>query len=65
MLVKLVQILVIISNNNYISIDISSECARVIPLRDKEGVTVTNDFQKILKESHCKRNKVWEASLDS
>ena len=31
----------------------------VIPLKDKNGTTITNAFQKILKESKCKPNKIW------
>ena len=31
----------------------------VIPLKDKNGTTITNVFQKILKESKCKPNKIW------
>ena len=30
-----------------------------IPLRDKKGITITNDFQKILNESNRKPNKIW------
>ena len=40
-------------------IDIPSKYAWVIPLRDKKGITVTNDFQKILDESNHKPNKIW------
>ena len=32
-------------------IDIFSKDARVVPLKDKKGVTITNAFQKILKEA--------------
>ena len=28
-------------------------------MNDKKGITVTNDFQKILKESNRKPNKIW------
>ena len=31
----------------------------VIPLKDKKGITITNAFQKILKESNRKTNKIW------
>ena len=31
-------------------IDIFSKYARVVPLKDKEGIAITNAFQKILKE---------------
>ena len=31
----------------------------VIPLKDKKGITITNAFQRILKESNRKPNKIW------
>ena len=31
----------------------------VAPLEDKKGITITNAFQKILKESNKKPNKIW------
>ena len=31
----------------------------VIPLKDKKGITIPNAFQKILKESNWKTNKIW------
>ena len=40
-------------------IDNYSKYAWVIPLKDKKGITVTNAFQKILKESNRKPNKIW------
>ena len=40
-------------------IDIFSKCAWIIPLKDKNGITITNVFQKILDESNRKRNKMW------
>ena len=36
-----------------------SKYAWVIPLKEKRGITITNDFQKILKESNRKPNKLW------
>ena len=30
----------------------------------QKGITITNAFQKILKESNCKPNKIW-ADKDS
>ena len=36
-----------------------SKYVRVIPLKDKKGITITNAFQKILDESNCKPNKIW------
>ena len=40
-------------------IDIFSKFAWVVPLKDKKGITITNAFQKILKESNRKPNKIW------
>ena len=39
--------------------DIYSIYAWVLPLKDKDKITTTNTFQKILKESNCKPNKIW------
>ena len=51
------------SNKKFISllcvIDIFSKYAWVVPLKDKKGITITNAFQKILKESNRKPNKIW------
>ena len=33
--------------------DIYSKYAWVIPLKDKKGITITNNFQKNLNESNC------------
>ena len=40
-------------------IDIYSKYTSVIPLKDKKGITITNVFQKILKESNRKPNQIW------
>ena len=40
-------------------ISIFSKYAWVVPLKDKKGITITNAFQKILKESNRKPNKIW------
>ena len=40
-------------------IDIFSKYAWVIPLKGKNGITITNAFQKILDESSRKPNKIW------
>ena len=40
-------------------IDIFSKYTWVVPLKDKKGVSIVNAFQKILKESNRKPNKVW------
>ena len=40
-------------------IDIYSKYTWVILLKDKKGITIANAFQKILKESNRKPNKIW------
>ena len=40
-------------------IDIFSKYAWAVPLKDKKGVSIVNAFQKILKESDRKPNKIW------
>ena len=39
-------------------IDIYSKYAWVVPLKDKNGVSIVNAFQKILKESAVKPHKI-------
>ena len=39
-------------------IDIFSKYAWVVPLNDKKGISIVNSFQKILKESKRKPNKI-------
>ena len=41
------------------AIDIFSKYAYVILLINKTEVTITNAFQKMLKESNRKLNKIW------
>ena len=36
-----------------------SKYAWVVPLKEKKGVSIVNAFQKILKESNRKLNKIW------
>ena len=36
-----------------------SKYARVLPLKDKKGITITNAFQKVLDKSNLKSNKIW------
>ena len=36
-----------------------SKYAFVIPLKDKRGISVTNGFNKIIKQSGIKPNKIW------
>ena len=40
-------------------IDVFSKYTWVIPMKDKKGITITNAFQKILKESNLKPSKIW------
>ena len=40
-------------------IEIFSKYPWVIPLKDKKGVSIVNAFQKILKESDRRPNKIW------
>ena len=40
-------------------IDIFSKYASVIPLKDKKGISIVSTFQKILKESERRPNKIW------
>ena len=41
------------------AIDLYSKYAFVIPLKDKKGFSVTNVFDKIIKQSNRKPNKRW------
>ena len=41
------------------AIDLYSKYAFVIPLKDKKGISVTNGFNKIIKQSGRKPNKIW------
>ena len=45
-------------------IDIFSKYASVTLLKDKKGITITNTFQKSLKESNCKPTKILEDKDD-
>ena len=40
-------------------IDIFSKYAWVDPFNDKTGISIVNGFQKILKDSNRKPNKIW------
>ena len=40
-------------------VDIYSKQAKVIPLKDKKEITISSSFQKTLKESNRKPNKIW------
>ena len=41
------------------AIDFFSKYAFVVPLKDKKGISVTNGFNKIIKQSGRKPNKIW------
>ena len=41
------------------AIDLFSKYAWVVPIKDKKSITITNAFQKILKESNRKPKKIW------
>ena len=41
------------------AIDLYSKYAFVIPLKDKKGINIVNAFDKIIKESNRKPNKIW------
>ena len=41
------------------AIDLHSKYAFVIPLKDKKGITIVNAFNKIIKQSGRKPNKIW------
>ena len=36
-----------------------SKCAFVISLTDKKGISIVNGFNKIIKQSNRKPNKIW------
>ena len=40
-------------------IDIFSKYAWIVPLKDKEGISIVKAFQSILKQSNRKPNKIW------
>ena len=40
-------------------IDIFSKHAQVVPLKDKNGVSIVDGFQKVLDKSGSKPNKIW------
>ena len=40
-------------------IDLYSKYAFVIPLKNKKGISIANAFDKIIKQSNRKPNKIW------
>ena len=40
-------------------IDLFSKYAFVVPLKDKKGISIVNGFNKIIKQSNRKPNKIW------
>ena len=41
------------------AIDLYSKYAFVFPLKDKKGISIVNGFNKIIKQSNRKPNKIW------
>ena len=41
------------------AIDVYSKYAFVVPLKDKKGISIVNAFNKIIKQSNRKPNKIW------
>ena len=41
------------------AIDFFSKYAFVVPLKDKKGISIANAFNKIIKQSNRKPNKIW------
>ena len=41
------------------AIDLYSKCAFIIPLKDKKEISIVNAFNKIIKQSNRKPNKIW------
>ena len=41
------------------AIDLFSKYAFVVPLKDKKGISIVNAFNKIIKQSNRKQNKIW------
>ena len=39
--------------------DLYSKYAFVVPLKDKKGISIVNGFNKIMKQSNRKPNKIW------
>ena len=41
------------------AIDLFSKYAFVVPLKDKKGISIVNVFNRIIKQSNRKPNKIW------
>ena len=41
------------------AIDLFSKYVFVVPLKDKKGISIVNGFNKIIKQSNRKPNKIW------
>ena len=41
------------------AIDLYSKYAFIIPLKNKKGISIANGFDKIMKQSNRKPNKIW------
>ena len=48
-------------SNKYLlcAIDLFSKYAFFVPLKDKKGISIVNAFNKIIKQSNRKPNKIW------
>ena len=46
-------------NFYYVLLIFSVDTHGLLFLKDEKGITITNAFQKILKEYNCKPNKIW------
>ena len=46
-----------------LGIDLYSKYAFVVPLKDKKGISIVNAFDKIIKQSKRKPNKIWVVDL--
>ena len=41
------------------ALDLFSKYAFVVPLKDKKGISIVNAFNKVIKQSNRKPNKIW------
>ena len=46
-----------------LGIDLYSKYAFVVPLKYKKGISIVNAFDKIIKQSKRKPNKIWVVDL--
>ena len=48
-----------LEKNLLCALDLFSKYAFAVPLKDKKGTSITNAFNKIIKQSNRKPNKIW------